>query len=172
MSDLEPTSDETAAIALARSLFLRDDSYYGCAETALVTLQEVFGVPNPTDSSPAMALNGGIAYSGGMCGALSGAAIALGRLAEQRLPDHGRAKTTARSLTQILIRDFEEEFSSHNCSDLIDYDISIPEQHDAFIDSGVWRESCMRQIEFTVSRLTALANEEFREETVSQTLPE
>ena len=171
MPSTEPGNNAAAAIALARSLFLRDDSYYGCAEASLVTLQQVFDLPNPADSSSAVALNGGIAYSGSMCGALTGAAMALGRLAEQRLPDHHQAKTVARSLTEILIRDFADEFSGHNCSDLIDYDISIPEQHEAFIDSGVWREGCMRQVEFTVSRLTALADEEVWEKTVSQTLP-
>jgi C_GCAxxG_C_C family probable redox protein len=156
---MEPDNSETAAIALARSLFLRDDSYYGCAETSLVTLQEVFGLPNPTDSSSAVALNGGIAYSGGMCGALTGAAMALGRLAEQRISDHRQAKSVARTLTQNLIGEFEEKFSSHNCSDLIDYDISIPEQHDAFIEDGKWRDTCMRQIEFAVSRLHHFADE-------------
>ena len=148
------------ATEIARATFLRDDNYYGCAESTLVALQTIFGLENPGDSSAAMALNGGIAYSGGMCGAISGAAMALGRLAELRLGDHKEAKRTARCLTQQLIADFEAEFSSSNCRDLIDYEISIPAEHDAFIDSNVWRTICMRQIEFSVERLASLADQQ------------
>ncbi len=137
---------------------MRDDSYYGCAETTLIVLQEAFGLSAPRDSAPAMALNGGIAYSGGMCGAISGAAMALGRLAEKRISDHKEAKRAARLLTQDLIREFEDRFAAHNCADLIDYDISKPEQHDAFIESGIWRDSCMQQIEFAVEQLHTLAD--------------
>lgn len=153
-----PSSAE--AMEIARSTFLRDDNYYGCAESTLVALQTIFGLENPGDSSAAMALNGGIAYSGGMCGAISGAAMALGRLAELRLVDHQDAKRTARRLTQQLIADFEAEFSSSNCRDLIDFEISIPAEHDAFIASNVWRTTCMRQIEFSVERLASLADEQ------------
>ena len=147
------------AIDAARTAFLRDDNYYGCAESTLVALQTVFGLENPEDSSAAMALNGGIAYSGGMCGAISGAAMALGRLAESRLDDHKQAKRTARLLAQRLIADFETEFGSSDCRDLINYQISIPAEHDAFIASNVWRTTCMRQIEFSVEHLASLADE-------------
>jgi C_GCAxxG_C_C family probable redox protein len=146
------------AVQLARSLFLRDDNYYGCAESTLVALQQTFGLPDADDSSAAMALNGGIAYSGGVCGAVSGAALALGRLAQSRIPDHGQAKRTARRFTQELMTEFEARFGASNCADLIDYDISIQEEHDAFIESGVWRRNCMQQIEFSVAMLYALAD--------------
>jgi C_GCAxxG_C_C family probable redox protein len=145
-------------VGAARDLFLRDDNYYGCAEATLVTLQHEYGFEDPDDSSAAMALNGGIAYSGGICGAISGAALAVGRLAEERISDHREAKRTARHLIESLIADFEAEFEGRNCSQLIDYEISIPAQHDAFIESGVWRETCMRQIEFSVARLSTLAD--------------
>ena len=146
------------AIQLARSLFLRADNYYGCAEATLVALQQTFGLPNADDSSTAMALNGGVAYSGGLCGAVSGAALALGRLAQSRIPDHNHAKRTARRLTQELMAEFEARFGTSNCADLIDYDISKQEEHDTFIESGVWRRTCMEQIEFSVAMLHGLAN--------------
>lgn len=105
-----------------------------------------------------MALNGGVAYSGGICGAISGAAMAVGRLAEERVSDHQEAKRTARRLVESLMVDFEAEFEGHNCSQLIAYEISIPTEHDAFIESGIWRETCMRQIEFSVARFWKLAD--------------
>jgi C_GCAxxG_C_C family probable redox protein len=153
-------SSRDAARRLARDLFLRDDNYYGCAESTLVALQELYGLTGALDSSAAMVFNGGVAYGGGICGAISGAAMAIGRLAEARIADHQRAKRIARRLVQDLVKDFEAEFGSRNCSDLIEYEISLPSEHDAFIASGVWRDTCMRQIEFSVSRLSQLNDED------------
>jgi C_GCAxxG_C_C family probable redox protein len=144
-------------IRSTRDLFLRDDNTYGCAESAFVALQQHFGFPDAEDSSPAMALNGGVAYSGGACGAVTGVALAVGRLAEQRLDDHRLAKKVARRIIQQLTVDFREEFGSLDCRDLTGYDMI--RDHEEFIESGVWRDGCMRQIEFTVSRLAPLLDE-------------
>ncbi len=164
-----PSTSPNEVRALAQSLFLRDDNYYGCAESTLVALQELYDLPNATDSSVATALNGGVAYSGGICGAISGAAMAIGRLAAERISDHREAKRSARLLIQTLMADFESEFGGRNCSQLIDFEISLPTEHDAFIASGVWRDVCMKQIEFSVTRLSALANIDTWNETI-QTL--
>jgi len=139
-----------------RRLFLDDANTYGCAETALVVLQEHFGLPEADDSSSAMALNGGIAYSGGMCGAVTGAALAAGRLAGRRLPDHALAKREARRVTQELIADFAREFGAFSCRELSGYDFMEPGQHEAFIRSGVWRDACLRQIDFAVAAMSRL----------------
>ena len=152
---------------VARGLFLRDDNHYGCAETSLVALQKIYGLDNAGDSSSAMALNGGVAYSGGVCGAISGAAMAVGRLAEKRIGDHKDAKRTARRIIQNVMAEFDEEFGSHNCSGLIDYDISTQEGHDEFIESGVWRDTCMKQLEFSVTRLAELQNPAVWDEVVA-----
>ena len=149
-----PAPNQTARV---RELFLRDDNAYGCAETALVVLQEAYGLPEATDSSAAMALNGGVAYSGGICGAVSGAALAIGRLASRHIDDHQEAKRTARGIVQAIIADFDAEFGSHECVSLTGYDLSAPDQHDAFILAGTWRRSCTRQIEFVIARMEALA---------------
>jgi C_GCAxxG_C_C family probable redox protein len=150
--------------ARARELFLRDDNIYGCAEVALVALQEFWGLSDPTDSSPAMALNGGVAYSGGPCGAITGAALALGRLAEVRCRDHREAKKVARTLVQRLMAGFREAHGATDCRDLTGYDMTT--DHVAFIRSGIWREVCMRQLEYAVGFLAPLGNEEVWEEAV------
>lgn len=152
------TAPQDQPIELTRALFLRDDNHYGCAETSLVALQQIYGLSDADDSSSAMALNGGVAYSGGICGAISGAAMAVGRLAEHRISDHKEAKRTARKIIQRMMAEFDTEFGSHNCSGLIEYDISTQEGHDKFIDSGVWRNTCMKQLEFSVGRLAALTD--------------
>jgi C_GCAxxG_C_C family probable redox protein len=153
------TEERAAAVEAARQLFLDDANTYGCAETVFIVLKGVFGLPDSADSSAAMALNGGLAYSGGPCGAISGAALAVGLLAGQRIADHREAKRVARGVTSGLMDAFGEAWGSTDCRDLIGLDLRTEEGHRAFIASAVWRDRCMRQIEFVVGRLAPLADE-------------
>lgn len=143
--------------ARARELFLAEENTYGCAETTLVALQEHYRLDDPSDSSAAMALNGGVAYSGGTCGAITGAALAVGRLSEQRIADHQEAKRAARTIIQHLMAGFRAAYGSVDCRDLIGMDLL--EDHDAFLESGIWRTRCMGQIEYSLSRVARLADE-------------
>ena len=160
MSDQAVSSLRQAAVAQADAYYLDDAHPYGCAESVFMTLKGVFGLDDPTDASAAMAFNGGIAYSGGPCGAITGAAMAVGMLAEQRLPDHHRAKAISRELVRETMAIFEAEHGAIDCRTLIGYDLQAPGQHQAFIDSGRWREACASQIRTVVGHLAELADEE------------
>lgn len=151
--------DADRAVARARELFLDDDNVYGCAETALVVLGEAFDLPASGDSSAAMALNGGVAYGGGICGAISGAALAVGMLAGRRLAEHREAKRVAGQIVGRVMDRFEVEHGAVTCRQLLGIEIRTRAQHDAFIASNVWRDRCMRQIEFVVAGLAPLADE-------------
>lgn len=143
----------------ARSLFLDDANAFGCAETSFLTLRDAFAVAGGLDSSVTMALNGGVAYQGEVCGAITGAAVAAGLIAGRLEPDHAAAKRRARAATAWLVEDFRREFGSLRCRELIGRDIKTAEQHDEFIASGIWKTVCMRQIEFAVDRLGSLMDE-------------
>lgn len=144
------------AITQARDLFLTEDNEHGCAETTYIVLKRAFELPDADDSSAAMALNGGVAYGGGVCGAISGAALAVGQLAGRQIQDHSEAKTAARELVMDLMDRFEAEFGSTSCRGLLNLDLRKPGEHDRFIESGVWRTSCMAQIEFAVQHLAEM----------------
>jgi C_GCAxxG_C_C family probable redox protein len=160
--------DEREAVQRARDLFLDDRNVHGCAETTFIVLKEAFGLPDSANSAAAMALNGGVAYSGGICGAISGAAMAVGLLAERRVADHRAAKRSARLVTALLMRDFEREHGAVDCRELIGMDLRTEAQHQAFIESGIWRDRCLRQVEFAVERLAPLADEATWEEALHQ----
>lgn len=151
---------EIDAAAIARAYFLADGNQFGCAETTFIVLKGAYGLEDPMDASAAMALNGGVAYGGGACGAITGAALAVGMLAGRRIDDHPAAKAVARGLIAGLMDDFLAEHGSIDCRDLIGYDLRAPGQHEAFIASGIWRDRCMRQVEFAVTRMAPLADEE------------
>jgi C_GCAxxG_C_C family probable redox protein len=143
----------------ARSLFLDDANSYGCAEVTLLTLQRRFRVLDRVDSSAVMTLNGGVAYSGEICGVLSGGAVAAGLIAESQVRDHAAAKRRARAAAARLVEEFRREFGAVRCQELIGCDLRTKERHDAFILSGAWRTVCMAQIEFGVNRLSSLMEE-------------
>ncbi len=146
------------AVEHARRCFLRDDNRFGCAELTFLALTAAFGLEPDRDSSVAMALNGGVAYSGGPCGAITGAGLALGLLAGRRIRDHAAAKAAARALTASLLDAFRHEHGAVDCRDLIGLDLRTPGGHEAFIRSGIWRERCMGQIEFAVRAVAPLAD--------------
>jgi len=154
-----PETAAPAPVARVRALFLDDSHPFGCAETTFVALKEAFGRPDAADASAAMALNGGVAWSGGVCGAVSGAALAVGGLVAARIPDHATAKAIAREVVAGLIDGFEAEFGAADCRALLGRDIRTPEAHAAFIESGIWRTACLRQIEFVVDRLAGLGGD-------------
>ncbi len=151
---------EPDVVAMARACYLDDRHVFGCAETTFIVLKRAYGLDDPLDASPAMALNGGVAYSGGACGAITGAALAVGMLAERRIDDHRAAKSVARRLVAGLLDEFVARHGTVDCRDLIGYDLRAPGAHDAFIAGGTWRERCMGQIEFAVTRMAALGDED------------
>jgi C_GCAxxG_C_C family probable redox protein len=150
--------DHREARRLAHRTFVTEDNIYGCAETSYMVLKHAFGLPCPDDSGPAMALNGGVAYAGSICGALSGAALAVGELASARIADHAMAKRMARGLVRSVMDDFRMRFGSIECRQLIGFDLRQPDEHERFIDSGIWRRVCADQVEHAVGRLAELGS--------------
>jgi C_GCAxxG_C_C family probable redox protein len=160
------TPAELDAVGLARVYYLDERHLFGCAETVFIVLKGAYGLDDPMDSSPAVALNGGIAWSGGPCGALTGAALAVGMLAERRIDDHARAKLVAREVIAALIDEFREAHGAIDCRALTGLDLRAPGGHEAFVAGDAWREACMRQIELVVRRLAPLADPAAWERTV------
>jgi C_GCAxxG_C_C family probable redox protein len=167
----DPQGAAGTARRRARALFLDDTNQYGCAETTYLVLKEALGLPRPGDGAAAMALNGGVAYSGSMCGAVTGAALALGELAAGRVADHREAKRVARELTADLLRAFEAEFGATTCRALTGEDLRTEEGHRAFIERGAWRDGCMRQVEMAVGRLAPLRDDGTWNEAVCRLAP-
>ena len=156
------------AITLAQSLFLRDQGGYGCAETCLLVLSRAYSLDRAEDVSAAMALNGGIAWSGGVCGAITGAALAVGRLSAQRIADQETAKLVARRITMDLMAAFRRAFGDVNCRSLVGVDLSTASGHAAFVASGTAHIVCWRQVEFVVDRLVQLQERGAWDDTVQQ----
>jgi C_GCAxxG_C_C family probable redox protein len=146
--------------------FVTEANTYGCAETAFILLKEIYGLPDPLDSSAAMALNGGVAYEGSICGAITGAALAVGQLAGREVADHATAKRVARRAVQDALDAFVDEFGSTDCRTLTGFDLRSPGGHDAFIAAGRWRTACTEQLAFMIHRVAGLTSPARRQRVV------
>jgi C_GCAxxG_C_C family probable redox protein len=74
----------------------------------------------------ASSLGGGVGGWGSACGAATGAAIALGLAygtdGEETLEKYAEKRGHLRDVSQVLLREFEDEFGSVNCMDLLGVD--------------------------------------------------
>jgi len=97
------------------------NSGYYCAESVLMATAAGQGIKSDLIPKIASGFCSGVAQTGGMCGALSGAVMGLGLM-------HGRGDSQGeRDLlykkTQELVGAFESKFGSANCSQLLDLDL-------------------------------------------------
>lgn len=96
-----------------------------------------------SDIIPAVATGfcGGMSRTAGLCGALVGGIMALGILFGRNSSADSHKKAFA--LTERLVRDFEKQFGSRNCSDLLGCDISTQEGEAIFEAKKLGQTRCL-----------------------------
>lgn len=101
---------------------------YNCAQAVLLVLYEHMTPQAKSDVIPKVAtgLGGGIGRCGDVCGALTGAVLAVGLKYGTNEIDP-KAKALSYSKAQTLYRKFESQHGNVNCRNLIKHDLSTPE---------------------------------------------
>lgn len=127
---------EVEAGRVAEELFM---SGLNCAESALLALAKIQGIESSVMPGVATCFGGGMARTGGPCGALTGAAMGLGLSLGRKKP--GDSVVTAQEATQRLIREFEQSFGARDCHVLLGYDPKGSDWNMAFSKEGR-RERC------------------------------
>ncbi|UCF04202.1 MAG: C_GCAxxG_C_C family protein [bacterium] len=115
---------------------------FNCAQSVFSAFAPDLGLERETALRIATGFGGGMARMGSICGAVTGAFMAIGLR-------HGRTEagdTEAKERTYALIREFATRFTERHgsiiCRELIDCDISTPEGLRDAEDSGVFTEVC------------------------------
>lgn len=162
MTGLIPEEAKSAALARFND---SGEHHLNCAQTvvyfALLTMGEDFNL-SAEDLDLVKSANyfgGGIAGRGEACGALTGAALALGLrdlfLSSQASSNHSELRAETAEQLRVLIRDFTDQFGSRRCADLTGFDLSTPEGHDAFMKSEAHRR-CDDYVGWACDRLAPL----------------
>ena len=96
-----------------------------------------------SDIIPAIASGfcGGMSRTAGLCGALVGGIMALGVIYGRNSSADSPKKIYA--LSEHLVRDFEKQFGSRNCSDLLGCDISTQEGEAVFEAKKLGKTRCL-----------------------------
>ncbi|MBA7498152.1 hypothetical protein ES704_03426 [subsurface metagenome] len=133
--------------------FNNEKRYKGCSQSALVAVQDVFGLQNPEVFKSATSLAGGVGDSTlGQCGALSGGVMILSYLygRDKNDFDHRDLKSyyEACELVKKLINKFNEEYGSIMCKDIQtkifgrSYNLWDSEDLEAFEKAGAHTDKC------------------------------
>jgi C_GCAxxG_C_C family probable redox protein len=90
------------------------------------------------------------------CGAVSASSVCLGLRHRCSLADKEKAKESRAAIRLYaagLVKGFRDTFGHINCMDLIGMDFSKPGQYQKFLVSGIWKEKCVKYLEFAVEKL-------------------
>ena len=100
---------------------------FNCGEATLLGLAEAMGVSDSCIPRIATGLGAGIGGCGEACGAISGAAMAIGLKFGRESADDLDAKTLCYAKVRQLVEEFEREFGSARCFDQVDCDMRTVE---------------------------------------------
>ncbi len=139
----------------SRSRELFDQGYF-CSESVLMALAETYGKNLSGMCDLMTGFGGGIARSGGMCGALSGGIAAIGMLFGRK--DTTFSKDECYTLTYNLVKEFGRRFGSTSCSGVLGCDISTIEGAENFATQGLEETICARVTEESAGLLQELIN--------------
>jgi len=113
-----------------------------CAQSVFRVFANDLGLDEDLALSVSQAFGGGMGHTGSVCGAVTGAYLALG-LANKTSKDNPRQNIDK---TYALMAEFNQKFKalhgSTNCTQLLGYDLSKPEGMKAAADAKVFITMC------------------------------
>ena len=111
-----------------------------CAESVLQAIAESRGIKSELIPKIATGLCGGIAATGGVCGAVSGGVLAINLLAGRSSVSQPLAPTFR--LVRALLSQFEAKFGTTNCERLIGCRLDTPEGQRFFKENKLRENKC------------------------------
>jgi C_GCAxxG_C_C family probable redox protein len=117
---------------------------FSCTQAVLSTYGPELGLERELALKVAGAFGGGMARMGKTCGAVTGAFMVIGLQHGKTRADDEQSKEKAYSLAQEFVAEFESRNGSIVCNELLDCDISDPEQRKAVKEAGLFTTRCPR----------------------------
>lgn len=114
--------DKKKIVEESKELF---NSGYGCAESVLMAVTEAKGITSELIPRIATGFCGGMAHSGGVCGAVTGAIITLNLIYGRDHADQSKDKNY--ETVQQFLAAFREKFGEIHCPALTGMDLSTEE---------------------------------------------
>lgn len=114
---------------------------YNCTQAVLAPFAELYGLPRETALKLGTPFGGGIGHTGQVCGAVSGAMMAIG-LARGTAVDDKPQKEACYALAQVFHRRFLALHSAVTCPGLLGLDLGDPAEYAQAREMGVFHSRC------------------------------
>lgn len=121
----------------------RIEQGYSCSQTVFSVLGEKLGVDPALSLRIAAGFGGGLSRSGGACGCVTGAVMAIGLLQRDISPQGNReAKEQTYAAAHRFINEYARRHGSIQCPDLLGCDISTPAGLAQAREKDLFRQRC------------------------------
>ncbi|MEM1564765.1 MAG: C-GCAxxG-C-C family protein [Candidatus Bathyarchaeia archaeon] len=133
---------------------------YLCSEAVLKTFADAQKIECKYIPRIATGFGAGMGRTGFVCGALTGAVMAIGlKYGRNMPPDEIENYERCVAKIQQLFKDFRETFGSIFCRDLTNCDLTTEEGRQKFKEQQVREKKCSRYVEEAMKMLLALTKE-------------
>ncbi|NHJ46579.1 MAG: C_GCAxxG_C_C family protein [Asgard group archaeon] len=120
---------------------------YNCAQAVLRAVLEEKKLYFDQAPIVSAGFGGGISRRGEMCGAVTGAVMAIGMLTHETEQDVSKHKALTYQKVTELINKFNEIHETPICSELVGIDITDPEARKKASDEGIFSKICPKFVE-------------------------
>ncbi len=130
---------------------------YNCAQTVLTLITKHMQLFSSSLPYLAAGLGGGVGGQGEVCGAITGATLAIGLLLSQRIKDVSEHKDLTKTFTREFLKRMKRTFNTIKCNKLLNFDIRDEALHKKNIH--VFTEICPKVISKAVVIVLELFSE-------------
>lgn len=130
-----------------------------CSQAVFVAYAEQWGLDREPFLKLADAFGGGIGGMASLCGAVSGAIMAIGLKYGRTRPDDAEAKQKTRKLVKEFVKQFKDRYGAVECKELLGVDISTAEGQALAKERGLFDSKCPKLVEDAVDILDGILTE-------------
>jgi len=115
---------------------------YTCTQSILGSFAKRYGLPQNLAFRLGEPFGAGTSCTNDMCGSVTGAIMVLGMQYGSNLSNDEAARSSTYQLVRELIRRFEEIHGSIQCTNLLGYNLSDPQQLQIVWEKGLFIQLC------------------------------
>lgn len=115
---------------------------FTCSAAVFSTFSEELGLDPDIAKKIACGFSAGISKTGNICGAVSGAVMVIGLAYGKTVEGDDAAKEKTRALVRQFIHEFTEKNGSVNCTELLGYNLSNPDEYARARDEELFIMKC------------------------------
>ncbi|MFZ6030839.1 MAG: C-GCAxxG-C-C family protein [Chloroflexota bacterium] len=139
---------------------VRFDQGMNCSQAVFTAFAEDFGLDEETAIKVASAFGGGVARTGAICGAVSGALMVLGMKHGARSNTDPAVKANVYAIGQDFLQRFAAQNGAIDCKDLLGCDISTAEGQQQARQQNLFQTRCPRLVQSAVTIVEELSQKE------------